>query len=165
MPSLQGNPRSFHKKFKFIVDIDEFDNAGFQKSSELSAEIAKIEYFEGGALIPNKSPGRLTFTDVTFERGATKDLAMFSWFKEVANASAGSSTDVSSTGAGTGLIDEEYKRDIDIVQQDRDGTELRRWSLAKAYPIKFVAGEWDNDADEVTINMMTVTYDFFDSLV
>ena len=31
-----------------------------------------VQYFEGGSLIPNKSPGRLTFPDVTLERGASR---------------------------------------------------------------------------------------------
>jgi len=151
MPSLQGNPRSFHKKFKFIVDVDGFDRAGFQTASELSAEAAKVEYYEGGAIIPNKSPGRVTFSDVTLGRGATEDLDLYNWFKEVADAAT-----------GTGLVDEEYKRDADVVQQDRDGSELRRWQLNKAWPTNFVAGDWDNNADEVTINSVTVTYDYFD---
>jgi hypothetical protein len=35
--------------------------------------VANVQYHEGGSLIPNKSPGRLTFSDVTLERGATSD--------------------------------------------------------------------------------------------
>jgi len=152
MPSLQGNPRSFHKRFKFLVEIDGFDRAGFNKFSELSAEIAKVEYYEGGSLIPNKSPGRMTMTDVTLERGAAQDLEMYLWFKETAYAAS-----------GLGLNDEEYKRDVDVVQIDRDGSELIRWSLSKAWPQKFVAGDWDNEADEVLIRQLTLTYDFFDT--
>ena len=64
MPVI-GNPRSFAKKFKFLVEADDVSHSGFQKCSELSVEVAKVEYFEGGSLIPNKSPGRLTFADVT----------------------------------------------------------------------------------------------------
>jgi phage tail-like protein len=60
MPII-GTPRTFHKKFKFVVEIDQFQSAGFQKCSELSVEVANIEYHEGGSLIPNKSPGRLKF--------------------------------------------------------------------------------------------------------
>ncbi|MCA9528640.1 MAG: phage tail protein, partial [Myxococcales bacterium] len=56
-----GNPRSFHKKFKFIVEIDDIGHAGFQTCSELSVEVANVQHFEGGSLIPNKSPGRPTF--------------------------------------------------------------------------------------------------------
>ena len=150
MPVI-GNPRSFHKKFKFIVQADDVTSSGFQKCSELSVEIAKVEYFEGGSLIPNKSPGRLTFSDVTLERGATQDRDLFRWFQDVAI-----------TSSGLGLADVNYKRNLDIVQQDRDGVTLRRWSLSRAWPVKFVAGDWDNESDENVIESVTLTYDFFD---
>jgi phage tail-like protein len=146
-----GTPRSFHKKFKFVVEIDDVAYAGFQKCSELSVEVAKIEHYEGGSLIADKSPGRLTFSDVTLDRGATQDRDLFDWLQEVAIVSS-----------GLGLVDPYYKRNLDIVQQDRDGTTLRRWSLARAWPTKFVAGEWDNDADENLVESITLTYDFFE---
>ena len=44
--------------------------------------------------------------------------------------------DVAITSSGLGLTDVNYKRNIDIVQQDRDGTTLRRWSLSRAWPVK-----------------------------
>lgn len=146
-----GTPRTFHKKFKFLVEIDGVASAGFQKCSELSVEVANIQYFEGGALLPNKSPGRLTFADVTLERGATSDRDLLDWFSQVADAAA-----------NTGLNEPGFKRNLDIVQQDRDGSTLRRWSLTGAWPVKFVAGEWDNEADENVIESVTLTYDFFE---
>ncbi|MBC7172782.1 MAG: phage tail protein, partial [Polyangiaceae bacterium] len=30
------------------------------------------------------------------------------------------------------------------------------------WPIKFVAGEWDNESDENVIEQVTLTYDFFE---
>lgn len=149
--AIIGNPKSFHHKFKFKVEIDLLGSADFQKCSELSVEAANILYFEGGSLIPNKSPGRLTFSDVTLERGATEDHDLFDWFQDVAIASS-----------GQGLVDPFYKRSGDIIQNDRDDTELRRWNLVRAWPVKFVAGEWDNDADEVVIESVTLTYDWFE---
>jgi phage tail-like protein len=146
-----GTPRTFHKKFKFLVEIDGVASAGFRKCSELSVEVANIHYFEGGALVPNKSPGRLTFADVTLERGATSDRDLLDWFSQVADAAA-----------NAGLNEPDFKRNLDIVQQDRDGTTLRRWSLTGAWPVKFVAGEWDNEADENVIESVTLTYDFFE---
>ncbi len=146
-----GTPRTFHKKFKYVVEIDGFTSAGFQKCSELSVEVANVQYFEGGSLIPNKSPGRLTFADVTLERGATRDHDLFDWFQDVAI-----------TSSGLGLPDVAYKRNLDIVQQDRDGVTLRRWTLVRAWPVKFVAGEWDNESDENVIESVTLTYDFFE---
>jgi phage tail-like protein len=149
--AIIGNPRSFFKRFKFVVEIDGVAHAGFQKCSELSVECAKVEYWEGGSIIPSKSPGRLTFADVTLERGATSDLDLFAWFQDVAT-----------TATGLGVPDAGYKRSLDIVQQDRDGSTLRRWTLNGAWPVKFVAGDWDNEADENVIESVTLTYDFFE---
>lgn len=146
-----GTPRSFHKKFKFVFEIDDFNFFGFQKCSELSAEIAKIEYFEGGALIANKSPGRINVPDITIERGATSDGDMWNWFKEVADMAS-----------QLGEVDDDYKREGDMLQQDRDGSELRRWTLNRLWPSKFVAGEWDNEADENVIEKSTLVLDSFD---
>lgn len=148
---IRGNPRSYHKKFAFVVEIEGVEFAGFNKCSELEAEIAKIEQYEGGALTPDKSPGRVTVSDVTLERGATQDTDLYAWWQDVVRISANS-----------GLIDNLYKRDVEIVQLDRDGTVLRRWSLTGCWPTKFVAGAWDNDADENVIEMLTLTLDAFD---
>jgi phage tail-like protein len=145
-----GTPRSFHDKFKFVVEIDGVAHGGFQKCSELSSELAKIEYSEGGSLIPNKSPGRVTISDVTLERGASQDRDLYDWYLQCVDASA-----------GVGLNDPSYKRNVDIVQQNRDGSELRRWRLFSAWPSKFVAGTWDNEADEKVIESVTLTLDFF----
>jgi len=146
---LIGAARSYHKRFKFLVEA-EMANAGFQKCSELSVEVASVDYFEGGALTPHKSPGRLKFADVTLERGATKDHDLFDWMLQVADAAA-----------NAGLVEPRFKRTIDLVQQDRDGSTLRRWTIAGAWPVKFVAGAWDNEADENVIESVTLTFDYF----
>lgn len=146
-----GKPRSFFHKRAFLCEVDGLGSSSFAKASELSVEVGKVEHWEGGRLIPYKAPGRLTFSDVTLERGATRDLDLYRWLKEVANVAA-----------GIGLVDDVYKRNVDIVQLERDGTTLRRWTLYRAFPVKFVAGEWDNDSDEVVIESVTLTYDFFE---
>ena len=146
-----GTPRTFHKKFKFLFEIDDFSFFGFQKCSELSAEIAKIEYYEGGALLPNKSLGRGTVADVTIERAATADGDLWNWFSECIDLVT-----------QTGLVEPAYKRDGDLVQLDRDGSELRRWTTTGMVPIKFVAGAWDNEADENVMESATIMIDTFD---
>ena len=157
MPVL-GAPRTFHDKFKFIIEINGFSSAAFQKCSEISVETAIIEYSEGGALIPNKSAGRVTVANVTLERGAALDNDALDWFEEVADAAAVTSLD--GAGQGAGLIEPLYKRDVDVVQQDRDGSVLKVWRLFGAWPMKFVAGDWDNEADEKTIEQLELAYDF-----
>ncbi len=147
-----GTPRVFQKKFAFIVEIERIASAKFTKCSEISAEIAKVEQHEGGSLTPDKSPGRVTVTDVTLERGvANGDSDLYSWWLDVVRISANS-----------GLPTPFYKREVDVIQLDRDQTTLKRWILDGAWPTKMVVGEWDNDADENVIEMTTLTYDTFD---
>ncbi len=156
MPII-GQPRSYYNKFKFLIEIDGITYAGFTKCSELSAELASIEHWEGGSLIANKSPGRLSFPDLTLERGATKDLELYDWFESVARASAGL--------GGAGLIDPAYKRTLDIVQLDRDDSVLQRWNVVNAWPKKFVAGEWDNTTDEKVMTSVVLANDYFEPTI
>ncbi len=157
--AIIGAPRTYHDRFKFVVEIDGFGSAGFQKSSEVSMEAAVIEYFEGGALIANKSPGRITVPNVTLERGATSDDDMYNWFLDVADAAALAAL-TPGAGQGAGLIDPRFKRDVDLIQLDRDGSALKTWRLFSAWPAKFTAGSWDNEADEKVIEMLELAYDF-----
>lgn len=150
MPII-GSARTFWKKHAWVVELDGVGRAGFSKASELSVEVAKVEYWEGGAAIPNKSPGRMTFSDVTLERGATSDRALYDWFAEVVQVAS-----------GLGLTDPAYKRNLDLVQLDRDGAVVRRWSIYNAWPTKFVAGDWDGSSDDVLIESVTLTYDYFE---
>lgn len=154
---LAGTVKSFDTKLKFQVEIDGFASASFSKVSSLEFEIEKIEHYEGGSLVPNKQPGLVKFAPLTLERGVTRDVDFFNWCVDVvAPAAAG-------VGAvNTGLPTPLYKRNLDIVQIDRDGAVLKRWTCYGCWPTKFSAGEWDNGANEVVIESITLEMDFFD---
>ena len=110
-----GKPRSYHRKYKFHLEIDEFASGAFQKMSELKGTVAKVETNEGGTEFPTKRPARVSFSDVTLERGATKDLDAWNWFKEVVDVVANS-----------GELDDDYIRQPALIQRARDNSELRR---------------------------------------
>ena len=148
MVGVIGTSRSYHKKFKFLVEVDGFGDSAWEKCSGIEAEVAKVEQWQGGALIPNKSPGRVTISDVTLDRGCTDDEDCYNWFVQVVDVVA-----------NAGLVDDKYKRNVDVVQQDRDNKTLRRWRMTNAWPIKFKGGEWDNTSDENTMESLTLTYD------
>lgn len=148
--TITGMPRVFYVQWKFLVEIDGFTYAGFQSCSELSVEVADTEHYEGGAIIPDKQPGKLAFADLTLARGATDDLQAYVWMQQVGNAAM-----------NAGLPTPLYKRNLTIVQQGRDGRTQRRWRIFNAYPKKFVAGSWDNDSDDNLIEQLVLRYDHF----
>lgn len=149
---IAGSPRIFEDKFSFVVEIDGIAHAGFQKCSELSFEIDKVEYREGGRKHAFKSPGLVNYTDVTLERGAVADDSdLHTWAEESA-----------AVVEEAGVVEPEFRRNLDIVVKDRDGTPLKRWRLIDAWVQKYVAGEWDNEASEKTIEQVVIVYDSFE---
>lgn len=151
MPAT-GAPRIWEDKFSFIVEIDGVAHAAFNKCSELSFEIDKVEYREGGRKHAYKSPGLVNFTDITLERGAVADDSdLYDWAEECA-----------SIVEEAGVVETDFRRNLDIVALDRDGTPLKRWRVTNAWVQKFVAGDWDNDSSEKTIEQVVVTYDSFE---
>ena len=141
--------KAFDKKFLFRVEIDGVESAAFKSCSEIGFEAATIEHWEGGRIIPHKEPGRITVPDVTLERGQSGDVDLYNWALETANLAA-----------GVGTVEEDLKRGLDVVQYDRAGNEKRRWRLHKAFVKKFVAGSWDNSADDFVIEQIVIVYDY-----
>lgn len=152
MGTVIGEPRSFYDKFKFRAEVDGFGYSGWQKIGEPKQEAALVEHWEGGSLISDKDPGRVTVADIDFERGATDDRDMWHWFQETANIAAGV--------GGIGLVRPNFKRTITIVQLDRDDTVLETWTLFNAFCRAFSPGDWDNTVDEKQIVKMTISYDY-----
>ena len=143
-----GRPASYVSRWRFLVEIDGFARAGFMKAGPLEAEVKPVEVWEGGALSPIKLPAKVTFGDITLERGATSDRDLYRWFVDVADAVL-----------NAGLTDPLYKRTLDIVQLDRAGTEVQRWRVVGAWPTKVKFGEWDSAADEVLVESVTLACD------
>lgn len=150
--TIAGAPRVFEDKFKFTVNIAGIAHAKFQTCSELAAEFQKIEYREGGSLIPSaKDPGLLDWDDITLERGAVAtDSDLYNWFVQVADSAT-----------NTGLKTPQYKRNFDIEVRDRDAQRLKRWRVVNAWVLRFVAGSWSNDdGTEKTIESVTLAFDY-----
>lgn len=148
--AILGTKKIIHQKASFIVEIPGLGGAAFQKCSELAKDIEQSSIREGGVLIPHKQPALVSYSDVSLERGMSGDKALYDWVEAVADAAQNS-----------GLTEPEYKRTIDIVQIDRARRPRLRFRLYNAFPVKYVAGEWDNESSEFVIEKITLAYDYF----
>ncbi len=143
--AIVGVQRSFYRKFKYVVEIAGVAYAGFTTCSEIRVVAAVVEQWEGGSLTADKAPGRVTCPNVTLARGATADRDLWLWMQQV-------------VGADAMVIEPDHIRTVDIVQQDRRGFELKRWTLVGAWPTEFKAGDWDNGADENVMEEVVLAY-------
>ena len=145
------------KVFRFFIEIENFARFGFKSCSGLEAQTDVTEYREGGNnATVSKSPGLTKFTDLTLERGQILASGMggddvIEWAKQVFDVG-------SKTGASSGT----FRRDIDIVQYDKEGEEVRRWRVTECWPAQFKAtGDLDGQSSDNSIEKMVITHEGF----
>ena len=153
---LQGQHRQLFGRFKFRVDDTSsgLTNAAFQTASGLKYTVAKIEYWEGGALAAFKEPGRVTFDDLVLERGVSYDQGFYEWVLEVVDILA-------YAPGGGGSISPDFKRNLIVKQLERDNSVVLYYTVADAFPIEWSPGDFDNTSDEISMDSLTLTYHHF----
>ena len=146
MPAPGAN-RIVLKKAFFTVEIEGIIHGKFTSCTEIAPEVEEIIYREGGDLAPTvKDPGLYNVPDVTLARGAVpQDSDLFDWFSEVVDFA----TDA-------GLLNPNFKKNVDVVVRDRDKSELLRYRLYDAWPKKVVVGDWDS-VSEMVVESVTLS--------
>lgn len=158
MASL-ASARTLVEKFNFIVNIDAITIAFFMKMSELKTEFAEIKYYEGGALIPIKWPGRVTMSDLTLERGVGVDSNFDTWARQVVDTSLAG-------GQGAGLPPSGFTRNMTVTNHDRTKlSAIRKYQVYGVWPKSYTAAAWDNTVDEVDIESLVLTFDRYELVV
>ena len=152
MGGVQGTPRRYDKKFLFKVEIAGLTVGWFETMSPLRAEIGVVEQHEGGQInVADESLGKVKFNSVTLTIGTTDNEELYNWFLQCADAAANS-----------GDVDDLYKKTVNLVQVDRDGTEKRRYKLFKAFIIVYEVGDWDAKAEENVMESIELKYRRFE---
>ncbi|HKY29347.1 MAG TPA: phage tail protein [Pyrinomonadaceae bacterium] len=133
-----------YKNFRFVIEIDGIQQAGFSECTGLGSRIAVIEYREGGEPVRiRKLAGRISYNDITLRWGITNSRELYDWYR-----------------AGlTGQVD---RRTVSIVVLDEAGNPVARWVASEAWPSK-----WDGPAlnalgNAVAIESLTLTCEEID---
>jgi phage tail-like protein len=146
-----ATPVNWYKKFKYVIEIDGVARAAFTTCSELRINAETVTHREGGRLHAHKAPGLMEFPAITMDRGVTNDLDLYSWMRDTFDASV-----------GTGMVTPDLYRTFDIVQQDRAGEEVERYTVYDAWCKEYSAGDWDNNANEVRMEQVVVECDYWE---
>lgn len=145
---ITGQPRDPYQQFRFEINIDGMGSARFTKGSELVCEIGEAVYWEGGALVPEKLSGRLTFSNISLERGASNDYDLYNWMISTANAAS-----------GKGKRD---PRNFTYKQKDYDGSAAEYFNGFEGQCRKWSSGPFDNTTDEVRVEVCEMSYKYFE---
>jgi len=150
MPVI-GTPRRFDLKYRFRVEIDGIGSAAYKSCSEFTATLGEGLLWQGGAMTPIKETTRLTFADITLERGASRDLDLWNWFKQGADAAA-----------DRGLPSPATRRHGSVVQYDRASVPVERHDFFDAACKEYSGGDWDNDSDDFRMERVVLSIRFFE---
>ncbi len=149
MPLNPNSPITYLTKFNFTIEIGGIVRAGFMKCGAITVETEMISIREGGNPFPVTMPGLSTFSEITLERGmVAEDFDLLVW-----------SEDVSNSRTQTGLADNKYKRDLDIVLRNAAKVAKVRWRLGRAWPRVYTASDLDTSASEVQGESVTLVYE------
>jgi phage tail-like protein len=147
-----------HEIFNFRVAVSRGGatiEAGFARAGPIESALTVATYREAGARFAIKDPDEISFGDVTLERGASRNPLFATWMSDAIKAI---------TGIGRGaVIPPFYKGNVTIFQNNRkkEGRAEKTYTLFNAMPIAFRAGDWDNSRDEIVIESLTLTYDYY----
>jgi len=112
------------RAFRFRVEIDALEQAGFQSVSGLARETKIDPYREGGINdFEHQHVSQTTYPPLTLKRGLV-DASLWDWHRDVI--------------AGT-----IKRRTISIVLLDETGREAWRWVCVGALPSKWTGAELD----------------------
>ena len=126
---------------RFYLEISNVAEAGFSEVSGLEAEVEVVEYAEGGCnWFTHKLPGRVKFPNVTLKRGMTESLELWDWFVKAINGNV-------------------ERKDVGIVLYDETKTEKRRWSLQRAYPVKWVGAAFKASDNAIAIETLELAHE------
>lgn len=112
--------------FKFRVEVGSIVEALFMECSGLEMHTEVQEYQEGGLNdFTHKFPGATKLTNVTLKRGFALSNEIFLWYKEMENCLRG----------GQAF---EYRNVTITLYSSVDNTNLVRWTLTNAFPVRWV---------------------------
>jgi phage tail-like protein len=129
------------RNFRFRLEIDGIETAGFTEVDGLEATTEAIDYREGtDPPHVRKLPGLHKYSNVVLKRGITVGAGALELYKWHAGVVAGSI--------------QAARKNIAVVVMAEDGSDQARFAVTDAWPVKYAAGVLDAKGNEVLIELL-----------
>lgn len=129
---------------RYGVEIQGVISGWFTECNGLSLKRGTLPHKEGGVNDRvHYLPGRVEQSNITLKRGMISGenaSKLWDWFN-------------------AGLYDCKVERhNISIILYSSDLTEVRRWNLTDAYPVKWSGPDFKSDSNQVAIETLEIVY-------
>jgi len=125
------------RNFRFRLEIDNLQTAGFAEVQIGAVTIDVIDYREGtDPPHVRKLPGRTRYGNITLKNGVTNSLELSNWQRQVALGVANA------------------RRNVTIVVQDEAGLDQARFVVSNAWPAKYDPSDLNAKGNDVFIEVL-----------
>ena len=137
--------RDPYRNFRFKVEIDGFDVAGFSRVSGIRQSTEVVPYREGGDnLATRKLIGQTDFSPIVLERGLSEDVDFYYW--------AGAVYNIMANVIPEGLV----KHQVTIKLLDKVGKSVKSWMVYNCWPSDFEVTDMDAMSTGVAIERVVL---------
>jgi len=143
--------------FRFVLELGALQVAGFQECTGLQLETKTFDYAEGGrnaAML--KFPERGAVSNITLKRGMVNGATgntLFDWQRDVMTGAFDPQHNphLRPADASDDVADR-----LAIVLQNEQGVEVRRWRLARAFPVKWSGPDLKSGSSALAIETLVI---------
>lgn len=134
----------------FLLEIDGLTLGRFSEVSGLAINVDVEEYQEGGENgFVHKFPGRMTWPNLTFKKGLTREDTFFAWVhSSVGTGAVARSGKISRSTAAVTLLSPR-------------GIRLRRWNVVDAFPVRWTGPSFSSSSSEAAMEELEIAHHGF----
>ncbi len=137
--------RDPYRQFRFRVEIDGINQAGFSDCSFGDTTTDPVEYREGNELpVFRKLSGLTKYGNITLKWGITDSMDLYNWRQRVIDAGA-----------------EKERKNMSIILIDEAGADKARWDIVQAWPNKYDPTDFSAKGNEVAIETLEIVHEGF----
>ncbi|WP_127582970.1 phage tail protein [Paenibacillus koleovorans] len=138
---MAGERNDPYRKFRFRVEVEGIEQAGFSEVSGFDASIDVVEYREGTDVItPRKLPGLAKYGNISLKWGATDSMDLYDWIQECIEGTVSRKT-------------------VTIIAINEEGDDVATWQVIEAWPAKYTAPDFNATASEVAIELLELAHE------
>lgn len=128
-------------RFRYKVEIDGLEAAGFSEVTGFDASIDVMEYREGDMVqTPMKIPGLKKYGNITLRKGLADSRTLYDWMI-------------------AGVDGEVERKTITITLLDATEQSVASWQVINAWPVKYTAPDFNATSSEVAVESLEIAHE------
>jgi phage tail-like protein len=137
-----GGVKDPFRSYRFRVEIDGIQRAGFRECAGLDSTQDPVEYREGTeGLTVRKLLGLNKYSNISLKWGVADDKEIWEWRKQAADGKL------------------EKRKNVAIILVDQAGEDAIRWNIREAWPTKWTGPSFNATGNEVAIDTLEIAHE------